>query len=222
MKKYVMCLLVLVLSSCSAPREVVQVYKGAPGLNGHSVVSSYVQENSFVCENGGTSLDMYLDMDDSLSVSEGDLYLNSLVACNGFNGLNGQNGLDGTNGQDGAVGETGPQGAVGPQGEVGPQGAQGEPGPTGPQGPQGPQGMTGDSGTSVTITSYTSSSCVKLTGTSYYVKSNGSTSGLYTSSNCHSSTKEFEMGEGDSMWVSSTQLAVKLVNEAGLRVVKFN
>lgn len=220
--------LLSLIVACSAPRQVVQIYKGDKGANGHSIVSAYANEESIVCDSlGGTRLDLYLDMDDSLSVSEGDQYLNSLVACNGLNGLNGKDGLDGADGANGQPGEMGPQGEAGPQGEVGPQGVAGEAGPIGPQGPTGPQGLpgvpgtNGTNGSSATITSYTSSSCTLVVGTSYYVKSNGSNTGVYTSSSCSSSSKEFEMGEGDSMWLSTTQLAVKLVDTNGIRVVKF-
>lgn len=239
MNKYLIISLMLV--GCSK-REVVQIYKGNPGANGHSIVSSYAQteENELVCdESGGSRLDLYLDLDDSLSTTEGDIYLNSLVACNGLNGLNGADGLPGTDGSDGEAGpqgiqgEQGPQGAAGPQGlvgetgAVGATGAQGEAGPVGPIGPSGPQGLpgvpgtNGTNGTSATITSYTSNHCTNITGTSYYVKPNGSNSKLYLNDDCDGSG-EMTLTEGDSMWLSTTQLATKLVNTAGIRVVKFN
>lgn len=202
---------------------------GLDGANGHSLVSRYHSPSLFECWTGGTRLDIYIDMDDSLSVSHGDIYQNSLVACNGKNGRDGRNGHDGEDGQDGLdgldglAGEAGPQGMageVGPQGEAGAEGAQGEAGPTGPQGEQGLPGPQGP-GASVSITNYTSSSCTPIVGTNRSTKPTGCNSGIYTSSNCSSSSKEIELGYGESFWVSSTALAVKL-GTTGIRVINFN
>jgi hypothetical protein len=73
--------------------------KGDVGANGHSLVSLVVEANEIECdEQGGRRLDIFLDNDDSLNVSEGDMFQSSLISCNGLNGLNG------------LVGETGAQG----------------------------------------------------------------------------------------------------------------
>lgn len=190
MKKFLAGLiLALALAACSPAREVVEASKGdtgaqgpmgpagptgPQGANGHSLVSEVTQVYGCACdEAGGQSLDIYIDLDDSLTVSEGDLYSSSLIACNGHNGLNGATGLTGAQGPQGAPGTPGatgpqgipgapgpqgtpgiqgpqglpgPQGLVGAAGAVGPAGAQGVAGPTGPIGPQGPQGAAGAQG----------------------------------------------------------------------------
>lgn len=225
-----------ILSGCGKDHVTLQGLNGSPGANGsngsngadgkdgangHSLVSQYLSASEFECESSGSRLDIYLDMDDSLSVSESDVYLNSLVACNGANGLNGQDGAAGAQGEpgpQGIAGEVGPQGEQGPAGEPGPQGLPGEPGAPGADGQN---GSDGEDGTSASIVSYTSSSCTSIAGTAYYAKANGSTSGIYSASNCHSSTKVFELGEGDSVWLSANALAVKLMT-TGIRVITFN
>lgn len=90
--------------------------------------------------------------------------------------------------------------------------ANGTPGIEGPQGPPGAsQGAV--------LTMYALTSCTEIPGTSYWAKKNGSTVGFYNASFCSSSTKEFEMTEGDSLWVSSTALAVYL--SGGFRLIEF-
>lgn len=211
----------LLLVGCGKETKtiVLEGKDGKDGKNGHSLVSSYSSASELECANGGTRLDIFLDLDDSLTKTEEDLYTNSLVACNGAQG------------DAGVQGEVGAQGPAGAAGEVGPQGEQGIAGPAGPAGPQGPQGLQGIQGLQgvagsnaplSVITAYTSSSCVRVNNTSFFTKPNGSNSGIYSSSSCHSSSKEFELGEGDSMWVSSKALAVKLVDTTGIRVIEFN
>lgn len=188
---------------------------GAQGPNGHSLVSQYVEPCQWVCPNGGSELDIYLDTDDTLSVSEGDTYQNSIIACNGANGLNGQDGLPGTDGAQGEPGAQGPQGNAGPQG---PAGADGVTGPTGAQGPAGPQGPAG---TTVTITAYTSSSCTLIAGTTYYAKNSSGTSGsIYDASSCASNHKVGDVSGGDNFWLSATKLATDN-NGSGIRVVSY-
>jgi len=200
---------------------------GQDGANGHSLVSQYVDSEEIECQTSGTRLDIYLDLDDSLSVSEGDVFQNSFVACNGLNGVDGLNGNDGSNGQDGQDGrdgEQGPQGLaghVGPQGAVGANGLPGPTGATGAQGLQGIQGLPGEDGSGASIVAYTLSSCVAIANTTRFTKPTGSNSGIYTNCNCTSSSKEFELGQGDSFWVSNTSLAVKL-GTTGIRVITFN
>jgi hypothetical protein len=102
-----------------------------------------------ICPNGGTSLDIYLDLDDSLSFSEEDSYQNSIVVCNGTNGLDGDDGLPGAQGNQGEVGERGPRGFMGFMGFPGlpgPRGFTGATGPAGPAGSQGPAGTPGSQG----------------------------------------------------------------------------
>jgi len=219
MKKFLLaCLLVLV--GCAEDKSVVATITAIDGKNGHSIVSSYNSASELECEgSAGYRLDMFVDLDDSLTASEGDLFSNSLVVCDGRNGLNGQNGLQGPQGEQGEPGPQGLQGLTGPQGTPG---EQGEPGPVGPQGPQGPQGIQGPSGSSgATIVAYSSNSCTKISGTSVYVKPTGSNNfGLYSSSSCSSSSKFAEVSQGESYWVSGNALAIW--NDGSLRVITFN
>lgn len=203
------------LMLCSCMKEVA-THAGLDlhdGKDGHSLVSEYMNANELECLTSGSRLDIYLDMDNSLNLSEGDLYQNSLVACNGANGLNGQSGTVGEPGPQGIQGEVGPQGepGIGLAGPAGPAGTPGSPGVTGP---------AGAPGSSATITVYSSSNCTKIVGADYYTKVSGGNSSIYIGSTCQSSTKVFELGDGDSYWVGPTMLAVSQGN--GLRVIKFN
>lgn len=221
MKKLIVNILLMAyVIGCGPAREVVQIHTGAPGANGadgkngHSIVSQYSNTSELECEgSSGSRLDMYLDNDDSLTVSESDLFQNSLIICNGLNGLNGLNGQSGEQGPQGIAGSIGPQGTPG---------ATGSPGPTGPVGPQGPQGLQGPAGgAGGTIISYTSSSCTAIPGTSYFVKPNGTNFKVYTGSTCHSSTAVAEVDDGSSFWLSANKLAVDF-GDTGLRVITFN
>ncbi len=196
-----------VLAGCASRTDELTIgaRNGLNGSNGHSLVSQYVSCTQLECgEAGGTRLDIYIDLDDSLSATEADLYSNSLVACNGSNGLQGEPG------SAGPTGETGPTGAPG---------SNGLPGPTGPAGESGSPGSNGSDATA-TIANYSSSSCTKIAGTSTYMKPNGSNYKLYTSSSCHSSSAYAEVSEGESYWVSSSDLAVH--SSTSLRVISFN
>ncbi len=91
----------------------------------------------------------------------------------------------------------------------------GEQGPRGDVGPAGPAG----SGSEVTVTDYALATCTAIAGTIYYAKTNGTTRAFYTGSTCHSSTKTFELGEGDSYVVGTKKLAV--YNSTGIKVLNF-
>lgn len=209
MKKYY-SLVVLCLLGCAPSREVVQVLKGDRGDDGHSIVSMVVQldssgeslEETLVCPNGGNRVDFYVDNDNSLSASEEDLYLNSMITCNGLRG---------------EAGISGSQGQVGPHGEIGPQGIQGIPGQVGPRGEP---GEDAEGNSSATLDNYTSSSCTRIGSTSSYVKVSNNTVGLHTSNSCSSNTKFATVAQGESYWVSANALAVW--NNNGIRVVTFN
>lgn len=208
---------------------------GAPGLNGangHSLVSQVVEPSALACPSGGQELDIYLDSDDSLAVSEGDVFENSIIACNGANGLNGADGLPGAQGIPGVQGPAGPQGVPGAQGPqglqglVGPQGAvgpQGFPGPVGPAGPQGPQGVQGPSGsTGASIASYlaSSSSCVAVLNTPYYVKNTAvNTAKVYPTSAC-SGTATATLNVNGSIWLTANTLIVNSLG-TGVRAITF-
>jgi len=166
MNKLIMILALLGAISCAPSRDTIETIKGDKGANGHSLVSQFasISEESLECRNGGTSLNLFIDMDDSFTSSTGDLYIGSLVACNGVNGLDGLNGLDGVDGSPGAPGldgrdgrpgkdgkngtngKNGHDGEDGEDGKDGKQGAQGIAGATGPQGPSGVQGIPGEQG----------------------------------------------------------------------------
>ena len=191
--------------SCAPASQVVDVVQGKDGkdgANGHSLTSEFVQASELECPGvNGRRLDMYIDMDDSTNPSEGDVYQGGEVIC------------DGSNGMDGATGETGAQG---PQGEVGPQG---EPGVAGEPGPTGAPGESGEDATA-TIAVYSSNSCTQITGTTTYTKVGNTNAALYSSSNCHSSSKFAEVSQGESYWAGTKSLAVWAFNQ--LRVITFN
>lgn len=215
MKRVLMTTMIL-LTACAKDRNIEATITGVDGKNGHSITSVYNKATELECESGGQRLDMYLDLDDSLDVSESDKYVNSLVSCNGANG---KNGLDGKQGEQGPQGL---QGLVGPKGDTGATGATGLQGPVGPQGPTGPQGLQGASGSSAAIKVYTSE-CKKVTEASsnIYVKQNGSNFALYTSSSCSSSSKFKEINDGESYFVSDRSLAINQDGTA-LRIITFN
>lgn len=153
MKKFLVLAAAALIAGCSQTKEVVDIYKGADGINGvngHSLVSIVTDVNGCECdEQGGQRLDIYLDNDDSLNVSEGDTFQSSLIACDGRNGLQGIQGLQGVQGEVGATGAQGPQGIPGmpgPMGIAGVQGPQGLPGPIGLTGAKGATGATGTQG----------------------------------------------------------------------------
>lgn len=191
--------------------------QGVAGSNGHSLVSETVAASALECAVSGQRLDIYVDLDDSLSVSAGDQFQSSLIACNGANGLNGQ---------DGAAGAQGPQGDTGPQGSVGPQGGQGVAGPSGPagvQGPQGEAGAQGPAGTGATVQNYSlsSSTCTSL-GDSLYAKKNSTNVRIYSGSTCSSSTMTLEIdSSGHSYFLTGTRVGFN-VNGGDLRILKFN
>lgn len=191
--------------------------QGPTGANGHSLSSQFLSASELECPSGGTRLDIYLDQDDSLSASEGDSYLGSLIACNGANGSDGQNG---------APGEQGPPGWAGPPGLNGNPGNDGAPGPAGPPGQQGPQGTPGaqgPQGNGGTVGHHNVSSCTALDGGYYLKKGSGSESGsvgIYTSSNCSGSHEQLTDAKS-TFWLSSTALAI-YVNSQTVRVLTFN
>ena len=197
---------------------------GLAGSNGHSLVSEYVILGAGLeCANAGARLDIYLDLDDSLSVSSGDLFLNGLAVCNGLNGAQGLQGVAGAQGPQGVAGPQGPEGAVGAVGPQGPQGIAGPMGPIGPQGIQGLQGIAGTNGTNGTnataaILASPSSTCLDLGG-GYYTKNNR----LYLENDvdlCDGSHDKVEIDSGESYWISATQLAI--YSNSVLRIVTFN
>src|SRR5688572_25279810 len=102
-------LILVLVAACTPKLEKVSIVKGE---NGHSMVSMFGQPSEAECELDGSRLDIYLDLDDSLTVSEGDLYQGSLIVCNGANGLQGLKG-------DAGESIVGPQGEQGIQGPVG-------------------------------------------------------------------------------------------------------
>lgn len=231
MKSALLLAILMAITACGPRKETVKIYQGKDGkdgANGHSLVSEIVEASE--CIDGGNRLDIFLDMDDSLSVSEGDQYQSSLVACNGAQGeqgLVGEKGEQGEQGAQGIPGEMGPQGLqgeVGPQGlqgiagAIGPQGPQGIPGPVGPMGSQGPQGPAGAS-YSLTISVVPTGSCAAISGSSYYVKHNGSNAAVYSSSSCSSHSKLEELSDGESFWLAARILGV-FGNES-FRVINF-
>lgn len=65
---------------------------GTNGSNGKSLVSQSRAATNIECASSlGTAVDIYLDMDNSFTVSAGDQFQSGLVACNGIAGTNGAN-----------------------------------------------------------------------------------------------------------------------------------
>jgi hypothetical protein len=230
-------LFALLVTSCGIRgkdgKDGVAGKDGKDGANGHSLVSQINDASDIECSTGGQRVDIYLDMNDSFTTDEYDLYLNSIVACNGADGVDGQDGVDGLRGERGEAGPPGLEGRVGPQGlqgEAGPQGIQGiqglvgergEVGPQGVQGLPGLQGERGSDGVSVIISSYVSSSCSAISGTSLFTKSSSSNSFIYSLNTCSGSSKLFDVENGESLFLDTNVLAVKLTT-GGIRVIKFN
>jgi hypothetical protein len=71
---------------------------GSNGLNGKSLVSQARIATSLECpSSAGSAVDIYVDNDNSGTVSLGDSFQSGLVACNG---INGQNAVANTTGYD--------------------------------------------------------------------------------------------------------------------------
>lgn len=213
--KTILCLITLLLTTSCMPisgrngKDGAQGLQGVPGQNGsdgHSIVSKNEIPSEIECSNGGNRLDLYLDMDDSLTVSELDIYEGSMIACNGSNGLQGLQGIPG---------QPGPQGDIGPQGVIGQTGAQGLQGQTGDQGPTGP------SGSGALITAFSSTSC-SLIATGFYGKATSNSYIIYNNSSCSNASKVITLGNSSStIWLSSNTMAVFALPNT-LRVIKFN
>lgn len=261
MKKILMTFLVCLIS-CGPTREVVQIYTGTPGAtgetgatgekgdkgddgaNGHSLVSQYMPATSLECDStGGSRLDVYVDLDDSLTASEGDVYLNSLVACNGLNGLNGTDGQDGSDGTNGNNGINGHDGVAGPPGSSGPPGLDGNPGhdglpgPSGAPGTPGAPGQNGSNGSNGTngqdgapgqdgkdahVTPRNITGNCSSLSTNYDALIKNNTVEIYTAGySCSPPKKVFVMTDSAStFWLSSTELAV-FVTPAGVRILGY-
>lgn len=238
MKAIILIFLTFLVIGCDKRTDQATV----TAVDGHSVVSVYNESSEFECSNGGQRLDLYLDIDYSLSVTEGDRYMNSLITCNGNNGLNGEIGPQGEQGPQGLIGETGPMGLTGPQGlqgfpgvpgaigpqglpgvagSTGPQGIPGIAGPVGPQGPQGPQGIQGPAGNSgATIVLYSQTNCTRIGSTNRYLKVQGNNVQFFSNSNCSGSSKLAEVSQGESFWITGNMLAV--YDDCSVRVITFN
>lgn len=201
---------------CAPYKETVTVIKGdpgAPGANGHSLVSQYMAATELECDaNGGSRLDIYIDMDDSLTPSEGDVYQNSLIACNGLNGVNGQDGQDG---------EAGPPGLTGPPGLNGNPGHDGAPGPQGPPGTPGAPGKDGNNGKDAHVTPRNVSTTCSAISDNYSALIKNNTVEIYNGLTC-SGQKVFVLSSAAStFWLSATELAV-FVDPAGLRILTYS
>ncbi len=234
-------LIALAMVGCAIDKSTVATITatdGTNGQNGHSLVSQYVQATELECDSaGGSRLDIYVDIDDSLSASDGDVYQNSLVVCNGLNGLNGIDGQDGQDGQNGNNGINGHDGIAGPPGSAGPPGLNGNPGHDGAQGPAGAPGTPGAPGQNgsngqdgapgqdgkdahVTPKNVTGN-CTNIS-VGYDAKIKDNTVELFTAGfSCASPKKVFTLTSSSStFWLSSTELAV-FVDPAGLRILTY-
>ncbi len=169
---------------------------GPSGANGHSLVSETLPASQLECDSaGGSRLDVYLDLDNSLSPTEGDLFQSSIVACNGSNGLSGA---------DGAAGIPGPQGLPG----------------IGIPGPVGPQGAAGSPGTGATVQNFILSSYCQSIGDSLFAKKNGSSVKIYSTPDCTGTDKTLTQ-DGSPEWLTSTRYGSN-DGVGNLRVITFN
>lgn len=185
----------LFLIGCSPQTEVVSVYKGAKGDKGDPGVSCSVSQ---------TELGALLSCSDETSV----------IISNGSDGSNGTNGQDGTSCSvesttGGALITCGDTSASILNGTDGVNGADGQ------------DGSDGSDGGSLSVTDYSAVSCTSIAGTSYYVKKTGGNNfAIYTSSSCSSSSKEFEVSQGEAHVLGLKILAVW--TESALRIFNFN
>lgn len=67
---------------------------GSNGVSGHSLVTEIRSATLIECSTSGQALDVYLDIDDTLSKTPGDAFQNSIVTCNGAAGPAGANGTN--------------------------------------------------------------------------------------------------------------------------------
>ena len=231
MKRLLIAVLLLLSASCAKKEyDLVPGANGTDGKNGHSLVSQYMAATELECDaNGGSRLDIYIDLDDSLTPSDGDRYQNSIVACNGLNGLNGTDGTDGTNGNNGINGH---DGIAGPPGQSGPPGLNGNPGHDGQPGPSGPPGQDGSPGSNghdgapgqdgkdahVTPKNVTATCSVITANYSALVKSN--TVEIYNGATCAGQKVFVLTSSASTFWLSLTELAV-FVDPAGLRILTY-
>jgi len=242
MKKTILALLVLLGTvGCSDSRTTEATVRAIDGRNGHSLVSQYMAATELECDaEGGARLDIYMDLDDSLTSSDGDLYQNSIIVCNGKNGLDGAAGQDGTDGQDGQDGtngnngENGHDGIAGPPGQAGPPGLNGNPGHDGSPGPQGPpgspgapgqnghDGSNGSNGQDAHVTPKNVTGNCSNISTGYDAKIKDNTVELYTAGfSCSSPKKVYTLtSSASTFWLSATELAV-FVDPAGLRILTY-
>lgn len=93
-------MLLLFVASCGNPQdEVVEVV----GNDGHAVVVKTYEDNRGNCANGGTIIETYLDLDDSLTVTDDDQLQSTNTICNG---VKGNTGITGATGPTGSAGST--------------------------------------------------------------------------------------------------------------------
>ncbi len=212
MKKIMLIMLFMVVG-CNETVVIVKGVdgpKGETGANGHSLVSQILEASELECSTTGTRLDIYLDLDDSLNTSDGDLYQVSVVDCDGRNGLDGE---------DGQPGQSGPPGL----GLVGPPGLNGNPGHDGQTGPNGPPGPQGNDGHGASVGQHNVTSCTSLPGGFYLKKGSGSESGsvgIYTNSSCTGSHDQLNTANS-TFWLTTADLAI-YVDSQTVRVLTFN
>jgi hypothetical protein len=205
--------LMLLLAAC-VKKETLQVVNGK---DGHSLVSQYLEASDLECSDGGSRLDIYVDMDDSLTPSAGDRYQGSLVACNG------QDGHDGQPGEQGPPGHAGPPGLNGNPGHDGQPGPQGPPGSPGAPGANGKDGAPGQDGKDAHVTpKNVGPNCVNISS-GYDALTKNNTVELYTAGHsCSPPKKVFVLtSSASTFWLSSDELAV-FVEPAGLRILTYN
>lgn len=178
---------------------------GTNGTSPHLWVFASSIPDVLVCSNGGSSTDVYSDLDDSLNYSAGDQFLFSLVTCKG---------------DKGDKGDTGAMGATGSTGSTGATGANGNDSTV--PGPQGPAGSNG----TATIVAYTPASTCTLIYTGVYAQNHADNITLHNLSTCSGPSKFYTLsGSVAPIWIADGVLATyqPISNSHNqVRVVNYN
>lgn len=217
--RYKNLLLLALLTSCGAKREVVQIVKGNDGNRGSdgSSCSTEQLENGakIVCEDG--SFSYVFNGSSGSSGSNGENGSSCSVEANKLGAL-----ISCTDGSSATI-LNGEAGSSGEQGESG-QGCELEEIENGALVTCGEEsvaiynGEDGSSASGVDIYTY-NSGCKQILDLNLYIKYNGTNASLYDNNSC-SGSKLIRINDGESYWIDDALLAVKSKNT--FKVIDFN
>lgn len=226
-KKLLVAAAVLALTACPGRKETVTVYQGHDGRDGVDAICSASRQETGVlisCNDGsnailldGTNGQIGLPGQDGADGADGSSCSvtqqedGALITCADGSSALVSDGTPGNSGHDGSPGNSGHDGSSCSvtQLSVGAQITCGNDSAIVYNGTNGTNGTDGSSGGgSVTITTYSSSSCTAL-GNGYYGKSGSGQYTVYTSSSCSSSSKVATMDDSSpTFWLSASNLLV--------------